>query len=264
MWITYFHFFYFSPILIILSVLLLLIIIMYYMEKKNRISSYTTEQKKGFTLLELLIVIGILVILSAVVIFVLNPAETLRKSRDSQRIADLATIKSALGLYLTSVATPLLDNTSANPTCRGGAGTPTLYYSYPSDSPGANITDITLDGTNFTQNGQVLAASNNNVNGTGWLPVNLSSLAGGSPISNMPVDPTNTVSTAGLTAMTTSELVYRYGCDAADLTFETDAHLESTAFTTDPDNRQTKDGGNNSNVYEVGTKLSIIGAGADF
>lgn len=234
------------------------------MKKKNCISSCPGEPKKGFTLLELLIVIGILVILSAIVIFVLNPAETLRKSRDSQRIADLATVKSALGLYLTLNLTPRLDNTAGNITCRNGTGTKTLYYSYPSDSPGADITDIILDGVNFTANGQVLNASNANVNGTGWLPVDLAGLAGGSPISHMPVDPTNTVSTAGLAAMTTSELVYRYACDATDLTFEVDARLESTAFTTDPDNRHIKDGGNNSNVYEVGTKLSIIGAGADF
>lgn len=232
------------------------------MQKKNRISSCPGEPKKGFTLLELLIVIGILVILSAIVIFVLNPAETLRKSRDSQRIADLATVKSALGLYLTLNLTPRLDNTAGNTTCRNGAGVKTLYYSYPSDLPGADITDITLDTPNFTQNGQASNANSANVDGTGWLPVNLSGLAGGSPISHMPLDPTNTV--AVLTAVTTSDLVYRYACDATDLTFEVDARLESTAFTTDPDNRHTKDGGNNSNVYEVGTKLSIIGAGADF
>lgn len=224
----------------------------------------SSESRKGFTLLELLIVIGILVILSAVVIFVLNPAETLRKSRDSQRIADLATMKSALGLYLTSTASPELDNTVGNTLCKGGSGDNTLFYSYPNDSPGADITDVTLDGTNFVANGQVANASVSNVDGTGWLPVNLAGLTGGSPISHMPVDPTNTVSTAALSAMTTSQLVYRYACDRDDLTFEIDARLESTAFTTDPDNRHTKDGGNNSNVYEVGTKLSIIGAGADF
>lgn len=261
------RFSYFSHILVTLN--LLLYINNYYkkMKKKNRIFSCPGEPKKGFTLLELLIVIAILVILSAVVIFVLNPAETLRKSRDSQRIADLATLKSALGLYLTLNLTPQLDNTVGNTSCRNNPSIPpdTLYYSYPSDAPtGGDITDITLDGATFTANGQVINAVNANVNGAGWLPVNLSGLAGGSPISHMPVDPTNIVSTAGLTAMTTSELVYRYACDAADLTFEIDARLESTAFTTDPDNRHTKDGGNNINVYEVGTKLSIIGTLTDF
>ena len=44
-----------------------------------------THSRKGFTLLELLIVIAIIAILSVVLVIVLNPAETLRKSRDAQR-----------------------------------------------------------------------------------------------------------------------------------------------------------------------------------
>ncbi|MCX6736947.1 MAG: type II secretion system protein [Candidatus Parcubacteria bacterium] len=61
--------------------------------------------KKGFTLLELLIVIGILAILSAVTILVINPAELLRKSRDTQRISDLGSINSAIAFYLTNAST---------------------------------------------------------------------------------------------------------------------------------------------------------------
>lgn len=223
------------------------------------------DSEKGFTLLELLLVVGIIVILSAIVIFVLNPAETLKKSRDAQRISDLATIKSALGLYLTSVASPQLDNTSGNTTCKTGSGTDTIYYSYPSDAPGAPIGDTTLDGgsAGVPAPGQVLNANKGLVNGSGWIKVNLASLAGGSPISHMPVDPTNTISTPA-TAVSTSDLVYRYMCDANDTTFEINTRLESTAFTTDPDNRHANDGGNNSNVYEVGTKLTILGTGTDF
>ena len=67
------------------------------------------KTKKGFTLLELLIVIAILSILGAIVIFLLNPAETLKKARDSQRISDLSTIKTALGIYMTSVSSSDID-----------------------------------------------------------------------------------------------------------------------------------------------------------
>ncbi len=217
------------------------------------------SDKSGFTLLELLIVIGILAILSAVVVFVLNPAETLRKSRDAQRIADLSTVKSALGLYLTNTTTPLLDNTVGNTTCKNGAGTKTLYFSYPLDTP---ITDVLFDGGSFTAAGQVLAANLGKVTGGGWIPVNLSGLTGGSPISNMPIDPTNTITALG--AVTSTDLVYRYVCDKTNLTFEIDAQLESAAYTTSPDDKRTKDGGNNSNFYESGTDLTILGTGTDF
>ena len=69
----------------------------------------TTNSTKGFTLLELLIVIAIIAILSVVLIVALNPAETLRKTRDSQRISDLSSLKTALGIYVTTITNPLLD-----------------------------------------------------------------------------------------------------------------------------------------------------------
>lgn len=224
---------------------------------KNNFRTARSSSEKGFTLLELLIVIAILVVLSVIVVLVLNPAETLKKSRDAQRISDLATVKSALGLYLTSTSTPLLDNTSGNTTCRNGSGTKTLYYSLGSAT---DITDTTLDGGSFTANGQ--ASSPGNVDGTGWIPVNLASLTGGAPVSNFPVDPVNIATST--TAISTGMFLYRYACDASDLTFEVDATLESSAYTTGTDNRLTADGGNNSTVYEVGTKLTILGAGTDF
>ncbi|TSC78591.1 MAG: Uncharacterized protein G01um101433_152 [Parcubacteria group bacterium Gr01-1014_33] len=224
------------------------------------------EEGEGFTLLELLIVIGILAILATVVVLVLNPAETLKKSRDAQRIADISTIKSALGLYLTSVSTPQLDNTSGNTTCKGGSGTDKIYYSYPSDSPGAPITDATLDGGSGSvpAAGQIANASKGKVDGAGWLPVNLTGMTGGAPLSNFPTDPTNTISNAAV--VTNSDFVYRYMCDANDVTFEINAKLESVSYTTNPDNKLVNDGGNNANLYEVGTKLTILGteAGNDF
>jgi len=39
--------------------------------------------------------------------------------------------------------------------------------------------------------------------------------------------------------------------------------LESDAFTI-TDDKRAKDGGNNSNLFEVGTNLKILGSGTDF
>src|SRR3989338_3912777 len=84
----------------------------------------------GFTLLELLIVIGIMVILGTVLVLILNPAETLRKARDNQRISDLATVKTALGLYLTDVVSTDLDAGVAG--CLGGnTSAAKIFYSLP-------------------------------------------------------------------------------------------------------------------------------------
>ena len=55
----------------------------------------------GFTLIELLVVIAIIAILAVVVVLTLNPAQLLAQSRDSNRISDMATLKSAIGLYIT-------------------------------------------------------------------------------------------------------------------------------------------------------------------
>lgn len=210
----------------------------------------TKHKKTGFTLLELLIVIAIIAILSVILIIVINPAETLKKSRDVQRMSDLNTMKTAMGLLLTSSSTPLLDGTVGNTTCKNGSGTKAVYYSVASDA--TDITDVTLDYA--TANGQATAANYAKVDGTGWIPVAFSWLPGGSPVSNLPIDPTNTVTAATVLA---SDLVYRYACDSTDLTFEFGARLESTAYTSD-DNKMSKDGGNNANYYEAGTKLTIL------
>lgn len=56
------------------------------------------SKQKGFTLIELLVVIAILGILAAILVLAINPAETQRRSRDTQRLSDLATIRKAIDL----------------------------------------------------------------------------------------------------------------------------------------------------------------------
>ncbi len=82
------------------------------------------NKSSGFTLLELLIVIAILAILSVALVLVLNPAETLKKARDSQRISDLSTIKTAIGLYMTTVSPTYLGGAALNTMCKSTPSTP--------------------------------------------------------------------------------------------------------------------------------------------
>lgn len=212
--------------------------------------------KKGFTLLELLIVIAILAVLGAIVIFMLNPAETLKKARDSQRISDLSTIKTALGIYMTSTSTVYLDG-GTNTLCIGGSGQDNVWYSAPTDT--YQITDAAVIGASASSS-QVTLANSGKTDGTGWIKINLNSLVGGTPISNFPIDPTNTVTVA---AVTSTDLVYRYSCDNSPLGFEINAKLESDAYTT-VDNLQNRDGGNNSLLYEAGSDLTILPSASDF
>lgn len=225
-------------------------------------------KKQGFTLLELLIVIAIIAILSVILVLVLDPSETLKKSRDSQRMSDLSTIKTALGLYSTSVSAPFMAGAASNAGCKGSTSSDSsyaagdkIYYSYPSD--GVAITDATLDGgsTSVPASVQVTNANLALTNGTGWLPVNLDGLPSGSPVSNLPIDPINTVTAPA--SVVNTDLVYRYVCSEKTLKYEINARLESTAYTVD-DNKMAKDGGNNANFFEVGTDLKLLGTGTDF
>ena len=226
------------------------------------------KKNDGFTLLELLIVIAIIAILSVILVIVLNPAESLKKTRDAQRMSDLATLKKAIGLYVTMTPYPKLAGTD-NTGCKGTTSDANtwqtsndkIYYSYPSDIGGTGASAITataLDGVTFAAPGgvnQVLKANLGLTNGSGWIPIDFSSIAGGSPISVIPVDPINTI--ADKASPKSTDLVYRYICSEKNLTYEISATLESSAYTV-ADNKMAKDGGNADGYFESGTALSLL------
>ncbi len=175
--------------------------------------------KKGFTLMELLIVIGILAVLSTVVVLVINPAQLLAQARDAQRISDLGSVKSALGYYLATADTPTLGvqaRAMNNATCGLNAGVCTVNA--------------------------IMTVAN-----AGWVGVNLTDAAGGSPLSSLPVDPTNNAT-----------YQYAYNGDNTAKTFELNTRLESTKYR----GLMATDGGDKSTCatyieatcyYEIGT-----------
>ena len=180
--------------------------------------------QKGFTLIELLVVIAIVAILSTAVVLTLNPAELLRQARDATRISDLATIRSALALYLADVTTPSLGNAAlcyVNPAIAVGSGCLTRF------AAGTNTTDP-----------DVL------VDGTGWIPVNFTLISSGAPIAVLPTDPTNSA--------TQYFYAYRIG-GVGNLQFEVNADMESAKYAAE----EVIDGGSSPGFYETGTILSL-------
>lgn len=58
------------------------------------------KQNQGFTLIEILLVIGIIAVLATVVIVALDPATRFRDARDARRQSDIESISTAIQQYL--------------------------------------------------------------------------------------------------------------------------------------------------------------------
>ena len=72
--------------------------------------------KKGFTLLEILLVVGIIAILAGIVILAINPAKQLADTRNAQRRSDILAILNGVYQYE-------IDKNGAAPTTVGTTGT---------------------------------------------------------------------------------------------------------------------------------------------
>ena len=201
--------------------------------------------QKGFTLIELLIVIGIIALLATTIVLVLNPAQLLGQARDSQRISDLDTMRSAISLYLaTADGTPAITlGDSAK-----------CYLSLTSTT---NITANCNDRHASTRTTTAATSTTARaINGTGWVPVDFQEVSGGSPLAVLPTDPLNNTT-----------YFYSYAPDDTKKTFEIDANMESTRYSTsggDDVESNTEDGGSDgsgtdvsANIYEVGTNLGL-------
>src|SRR3989344_2422613 len=176
--------------------------------------------QKGFTLLELIIVIGILAVLGAVSVLVLNPAQLFAQARDTTRIEDLGVLRNAIALYVSTVSSPDMDTAQdCSVSC---------FVHSTSAAPAA------LCGGRHA--GGNVPTAPRTVAGAGWVPVNLGAVPGGPALSVLPVDPT-----------ADATYFYSYACNNTAKTYELNANMESPRYATggsDDKETDTKDGGN--------------------
>jgi len=182
---------------------------------------------KSFTLVELMIVIAILAILTAIVVFTLNPSELFKKNRDSRRITDIQTLYKGITFMETWNIGGLTYGTST-----------VIYISLPDSSSTCSSYGLPTLPTGYSYN-CVTNTNLRNSDGTGWVPIDFSVSNNNRYMSNLPIDPTNN-----------ETYYYSYNPGGS---FEVNALLESNEYIT---KFAFNDGGDSFNSYENGSSLT--------
>ena len=186
----------------------------------------------GFTLLELMVVISIILILTAIIFFVLKPNEILSKTRDHQRIINLTS-------YETNIRLALLE-----PELSDNIGIPNVIY--------LSLKDSSANCDSFSSNLPVLpsgwsykcSSNPKNADGTGWLPLKFSS-SSFAKSNDLKLDPLN-------------KPPYYYSYVANGKKFELTAYLENAENRATSSSFSANDSGTNLRLFETGNNKTVI------
>jgi len=203
----------------------------------------TMGSVKAFTLIELLIVIAIIAILAAAIFLFLNPLEYFRAARDNNRHRDASSFREVLDFNAVQRDGNWDPDGSYTESCVGELNQ-RVFVSVPSDNSEISPEDLPA-GWIYER---VLKDDMRNIDGSGWIPVNLTGIPGGSPLSVLPIDPTNTFA---------SGYYYSYVC-SRDKLYEITARMASKRFRTGGAfDIQSNDGGDDIFMLERGTDLQL-------
>ena len=204
---------------------------------KNFVGRLRIKKIRGFTLIELLVVLAIVAVLALVSILVLNPTELLRQARDSRRISDMSTLKTAVSLYISDVTSPSL---GTNMRCYGSMGPTSSAACAVANGGPFRAGDIGSYGSS--------TINNKSVTGDGWLPIAFNSMSAGAPFGSLPVDPVNDANNFYMYLATSSP----------GITFKITAQMESAKYSSSgPNDVESTDGGLTTKWFESGTDLNL-------
>lgn len=180
-------------------------------------------RRKGFTMVEVISAIVLVVALSAVAIFVIRPSALAKETRDAQRLSDMSNLGGLMEVAVGQGIVDLDENT--------------IFVSLVAEN--SNCSDLNLPELSDPYVYQCVTVEGNltKTNGNGWIPIDFSQVPGISlPI--LPVDPINTASRG---------LYYTY-----QVGYKFTALLESQKYAS----RATTDGGIDATVFEAGTTVT--------
>jgi prepilin-type N-terminal cleavage/methylation domain-containing protein len=174
--------------------------------------------KKAFTLVELLIVIGIIGLLAVTVLVTLNPAEAQKKTRDTKRLKDAQVIQTIVEQFL------------------GDGGTPVNAWA----APGVRSNMTATGALNAAIADMPCAAAGN------WLRINACPY-----VRTVPVDPMNnrdtTCATGAGATSACADISYQFAIPAAGSSnYEVRMRLESVGNAT-----KLAEGGDDADWYEI-------------
>lgn len=208
------------------------------------------KKTKGFTIIEILTVLTVLIFLWGAVSFLIRPQISNERIRDQQRIADLRALELAIFTYLQVEKNPDLDGDNYQNSGKDETA-PKIFLSIPFDQTDLRSESVNDSGV-WWQVAQTDKKNLTRTDGAGWLPVPFKKLTY-PPIFVLPIDPINDY---------TRKLFYSYVFHRANKTFEINARLESKLYQVGGVEDQTSiDAGNNDQLLEVGSDRLLIQQG---